>query len=43
MESITSNLSAQMYRHGDYKLRLGRASKYVFSQHAPPLRDSLVS
>lgn len=43
MESRTSNLSAEMCRHGDYNLRYGRASKYVFASAAPPLPTSLVS
>lgn len=43
MESRTSNLTSQVDRRGDYSLRDGRASKYVFAQAAPPLPTSLVS
>ncbi|KAI1713482.1 hypothetical protein DdX_08997 [Ditylenchus destructor] len=42
MESITSNLTSQINRHGDYKLRLGRAAPYTWAKAAEPLPKHLV-
>lgn len=43
MESRTSNLTAQIYRHGDYQLRYSRPGIYVRAMHAKPLPGHLVN
>ncbi|KAI6235575.1 hypothetical protein M3Y95_00066000 [Aphelenchoides besseyi] len=42
MESRTSNLTAEICRHGDYRLGLARAFNYTNARHVPALRPSLI-
>lgn len=43
MESLTSNLTSQIERHGDYQMRYARSAIYTKAKAAPNLPSYFVS